>query len=76
MMTQTDRMLLDTAHASWLAAHDDNETSFRRGDALRHDTWCVNCEEHRATHLMPSGARLCLLCAVSELDYGHLHGDD
>ena len=68
MMDYTDRMLLDTAHEEWLTAHDAN--------SLRRDTWCSNCEEHRVTHIMPSGALLCLLCAVSELEYFHLHGDD
>ena len=76
MMTQTDRMLLDTAHVEWIVSRDANEDSFKRGLSLRNVPWCINCEEHRATHLMPSGALLCLLCAVSELDYGHLHGDD
>ena len=59
-------MLLDTAHEEWLAAHGVNSLH----------TWCSNCEEHRVTHIMPSGALLCLLCAVSELEYFHLHGDD
>jgi len=68
MMTHTDRMLLDAAHDAWIATHT--------AQMLRLDTWCSNCEEHRVTHVMPSGALLCLLCAVSELDYGHLHGDD
>ena len=61
----TDRMLLDTAHEEWLDAN-----------SLRRDTWCSSCEEHHVTHIMPSGALLCLLCAVSELEYFHLHGDD
>ena len=68
MMDYTDRMLLDTAHEEWLTAHDDG--------CLRRDTWCSSCEEHRVTHIMTSGALLCLLCAVSELEYGHAHSDD
>ena len=68
MMDYTDRMLLDTAHEEWLTAHDAN--------SLRRDTLCRNCAEHRVTHIMPSGVLLCLLCAVSELEYGHAHSDD